>query len=60
MNHTFTDEVRDQSLAIARKTGEEVRKHPIAAAAIAVAAFGLIGYVVSQTMKPARNGRSAH
>lgn len=57
---TLTDQVRDQSLAIARKTGEEVRKHPLATAAVAVAAFSLIGYVVSQAMKPARNGHSAH
>lgn len=60
MNHGFTDQIRDQSVAIAKRTGEEVRKHPLATAAIAVAALGLIGYVVSQSLKSTHNGRASH
>lgn len=60
MSHNFADQVRDQSMALAKRTGEEVRKHPIATAAVAVAALGLIGFVVAQTVKASHNGRSAH
>ncbi len=60
MSHNFTDQVRDQSLALAKRTGEEVRKHPIATAAVAVAALGLIGFVVAQTVKATHNSRPAH
>lgn len=60
MNTSLVDEVRSQSAALVQKTSQEVRKHPVASAAIAVAAVGLIGYFATQAVRSSHNGRSRH
>ncbi len=42
----LADKIKKQSGALAKSAGEEVREHPIAAAALAAAAVGLLGYAV--------------
>jgi hypothetical protein len=55
---TIGTQIKEQSAALARKTGEEIRKHPIATAAIAVAAMGLISYLATQAWRATHNSRS--
>ncbi len=47
----LAEKIKTQSTKLAKTAGEEVREHPIAAAALAAAAVGLLGYAVSQTGK---------
>lgn len=58
MNTSLLDQVRSQSAALVQTTSREVRKHPVASAAIAVAAVGLISYLASQAVRSSHNGRS--
>jgi ElaB/YqjD/DUF883 family membrane-anchored ribosome-binding protein len=48
----LAEKIRKQSETLAKKAGEEVREHPIAAAAVAAAAVGLLGYAITHTRKP--------
>jgi ElaB/YqjD/DUF883 family membrane-anchored ribosome-binding protein len=48
----LAEKIKKQSESLAKKTGEEVREHPIAAAAVAAAAVGLLGYAITHTRKP--------
>ena len=48
----LAEKIKKQSEALAKKAGEEVREHPIAAAAVAAAAVGLLGYAITHTRKP--------
>lgn len=48
---SLAEKIKTQSTKLAKTAGEEVREHPIAAAALAAAAVGLLGYAVSQTGK---------
>lgn len=45
---TLAEKIKKQSSALAKRAGEEIREHPIATAAIAAAAVGLLGYAASQ------------
>ena len=56
---TFADQIMEQSVAIVRKANAEVRKHPLATAAIAVAAVGLIGYTIRQARRASHDGPRA-
>jgi ElaB/YqjD/DUF883 family membrane-anchored ribosome-binding protein len=47
----LAEKLKKQSTKLAKNAGEEVREHPIATAALAAAAVGLLGYAVSQTGK---------
>ena len=47
----LAEKIKSQSATLAKKAGEEVREHPIAAAALATAAVGLLGYAVAHTGK---------
>jgi len=42
----LAEKIKTQSTEVAKKAGEEVREHPIAAAALAAAAVGLLGYAI--------------
>jgi len=48
----LSEKIKKQSEALAKKAGEEVREHPVATAAIAAAAVGLLGYAITHTRKP--------
>ena len=48
----LADKIKKQSDSLAKKAGEEVREHPAAAAALAAAAVGLLGYAITHTRKP--------
>ncbi len=54
----LAENIRKQSAALAKKAGEEVREHPVATAALAAAAAGLLGYAVTHTRKGARKPKS--
>ena len=47
----LAESIKKQSTTLAKKAGEEVREHPIAAAALAAAAVGLLGYAVTHAAK---------
>jgi ElaB/YqjD/DUF883 family membrane-anchored ribosome-binding protein len=47
----LADSLKKQSMALAKEAGEEVREHPITAAALAAAAVGLLGYAVAHDRK---------
>ncbi len=55
---TIADQIKEQSAAIVRKVNDEARKHPLATAAIAVAAVGLIGYTFIEARRASHNGRA--
>lgn len=48
---SLAEKIKKQSANLAKSAGEEVREHPIAAAALAAAAVGLLGYAVTHTGK---------
>lgn len=48
----LADQLKHQSVIIGRKAGEEIKEHPVAAAALAAAAVGLLGYAVTHTRDP--------
>jgi ElaB/YqjD/DUF883 family membrane-anchored ribosome-binding protein len=54
----LAENIRKQSAALAKKAGEEVREHPVATAALAAAAVGLLGYAVTHTRRGARKAKS--
>lgn len=43
----LADQIKKRSTNLAKAAGEEVREHPIAAATLAAAAVGLLGYAVA-------------
>lgn len=47
----FADNLKRRSVTLAEKAGEEMREHPIATAALAAAAVGLLGYAAAQATK---------
>jgi ElaB/YqjD/DUF883 family membrane-anchored ribosome-binding protein len=47
----LAEKIKTQSTNLAKSAGEEVREHPIATAALAAAAVGLLGYAASQAGK---------
>ena len=47
----LAEKIKKRSTKLAKAAGEEVREHPIAAAALAAAAVGLLGYAVTHTGK---------
>ncbi len=47
----LADSLKKQSMTLAKEAGEEVREHPIATAALAAAAVGLLGFAVSHGRK---------
>jgi ElaB/YqjD/DUF883 family membrane-anchored ribosome-binding protein len=47
----FADKLKQRSTKIAELAGAEVREHPIATAALAAAAVGLLGYAAAQATK---------
>jgi ElaB/YqjD/DUF883 family membrane-anchored ribosome-binding protein len=52
--HSASDlagKIKARSEALAKKAGEEVKEHPIATAAFAAAAVGLLGYAVTHKGK---------
>lgn len=49
----LADKIKKQSESLAKKAGEEIREHPVATAAVAAAAVGLLGYAVTHTRHPA-------
>ena len=55
--HSASDlahKIKKRSEVMAKKAGEEVKEHPIATAAFAAAAVGLLGYAITQTGKSTR------
>lgn len=52
----LAEKMKKQAEALAKEAGEEMREHPIATAAVAVAAVGLLGYAI--THQRASGGRS--
>ncbi|MEQ1756667.1 MAG: hypothetical protein ABL973_21315 [Micropepsaceae bacterium] len=48
----LAEQIKKQSVVVARKAGEEIREHPVATAALAAAAVGLLGYAVTHTRHP--------
>ncbi len=58
MHTNLVDQVRSQSAVLVQKTSQEVRKHPVATAAVAVATVGLISYFAAQAVRSSHNGRS--
>lgn len=48
----LAEEMRKQSVVLAKKTGKEIQEHPVATATIAAAAVGLLGYAVTHRRKP--------
>lgn len=55
---TFAEQIKEQSVAIVRKASDEARKHPLATAAIVVAAVGLIGYTARLARRASHDGRA--
>jgi ElaB/YqjD/DUF883 family membrane-anchored ribosome-binding protein len=47
----LAEKIKKRSTKLAKAAGEEVREHPIATAALAAAAVGLLGYAASQAGK---------
>lgn len=47
----FADQLKQRSTKLAQLAGTEVREHPIATAALAAAAVGLLGYAAGQAAK---------
>jgi ElaB/YqjD/DUF883 family membrane-anchored ribosome-binding protein len=47
----LAENIKSKSTALAKAAGEEVREHPIATAALAAAAVGLLGYAITHTGK---------
>lgn len=47
----LADSLKQQAVHLAKDAGEDVREHPISAAALAAAAVGLLGYAVSHGRK---------
>ncbi|HEX5008523.1 MAG TPA: hypothetical protein VFV70_15520 [Hyphomonadaceae bacterium] len=45
----LAEKMKKQAEALAKKAGEEVREHPIATAAVAAAAVGLLGYAITHS-----------
>jgi ElaB/YqjD/DUF883 family membrane-anchored ribosome-binding protein len=48
----LAEKIKKQSESLAKKAGEEVREHPIATAAVAAAAVGLLGHAITHGRKP--------
>jgi hypothetical protein len=48
----LAEKMKKQAETLAKKAGEEVREHPIATAAVAAAAVGLLGYAITHTRHP--------
>lgn len=48
----LADQMKKQSVVLAKKAGKEVQEHPVATATIAAAAVGLLGYAVTHRRKP--------
>lgn len=48
----LAEEMRKQSVVLAKKAGKEIQEHPVATATIAAAAVGLLGYAVTHRRKP--------
>jgi ElaB/YqjD/DUF883 family membrane-anchored ribosome-binding protein len=44
----LSDKIKAQSEDLAKKAGDEVKEHPVAAAALAAAAVGLLGYAATR------------
>lgn len=55
----LSEKIKKQSMALARKAGEEVKEHPVATAALAAAAVGLLGYAVTHTRRTPRKPKVA-
>ncbi len=51
----LAEKMKKQAEVLAKKTGEEVREHPIAMAAVAAAAVGLLGYAVNHSLHAKRD-----
>ena len=51
----LAEKMKKQAETLARKAGEEVREHPIATAAVAAAAVGLLGYAITHTRHARRD-----
>lgn len=47
----LADSLKQQAGALAKEAGEEVREHPISAAALAAAAVGLLGFALTREHK---------
>lgn len=55
---SLAEEIRKQAQVLANHTGREIREHPVASAAIAAAAVGLLGYAITHTRHPKNHGPS--
>lgn len=54
----LAEQIKKQSEVLAKKAGEEIREHPVATAAIAAAAVGLLGYAVTHTRHSANKAKT--
>ena len=43
----LSEKIKKQSDSLAKKAGEEMREHPVATAAVAAAAVGLLSYAIT-------------
>ncbi|MBS0385683.1 MAG: hypothetical protein JSS00_10090 [Proteobacteria bacterium] len=51
----LAEKIKTRAEALAKKAGEEVKEHPIATAAFATAAVGLLAYAITHKDKAAAN-----
>jgi len=54
----LADKMKEQSVALAKKAGHEMKEHPVATAALAAAAVGLLGYAVTHTRQPVKKAKA--
>jgi ElaB/YqjD/DUF883 family membrane-anchored ribosome-binding protein len=47
----LSEKIKKQSESLAKDAGEEIKEHPVAAAAVAAAAVGLLGYAITRKPK---------
>ena len=48
----LAEKMKSQSEILAKKAGKEIQEHPVATAAVAAAAVGLLGYAITHTRRP--------
>lgn len=49
--------IKKQSVVVAKKAGQEIKEHPVATAALAAAAVGLLGYAVTHTRQAKKTAK---
>jgi len=55
----LAEQIKNESIELAKKAGHEIKEHPVATAALAAAAVGLLSYAVTHTRQPAGKTKAA-